>query len=98
MLGKTRVEGGEVIVLSRDTRGSSGTGMEDFSIDPLQGVNTSLDHRDLPIKGVADIGAGLGVTLLVEVGEGVVVGVDDVVLSLVMLENAIRVILIIMTF
>ncbi len=35
MLGKTGVKGGEVVILSRDTRGSSGVGVEDFSIDSL---------------------------------------------------------------
>jgi len=35
MLGKTGVEDGEVVVLSRDAGGSSRMGMEYFSIDPL---------------------------------------------------------------
>ncbi len=61
------MEGGEVIVLSRDTGGSSGVGVEYLSIDPLGRVDTALDHGDFPVKGVADIGAGLGTTLLVKV-------------------------------
>ncbi len=39
-----------------------------------------------------DVGAGLGVTPLIEVGDGVVVRVGDIILSPVMLENAMRVI------
>jgi len=35
MLGKVGVEGGEVVILSRDARASSRMGMEDLSIDPL---------------------------------------------------------------
>jgi len=50
------VERGEVIILSRDARGSSRVGMEDFSVDPLQGVNTSLDHGDTVLEDVADEG------------------------------------------
>ncbi len=92
------MKGGEVIVLSRDARGSSGVGMEDLSIDPLQWFYTSLDHRDLAVEGVADIGAGLGASPLVKVGNGVVVGVGDIVLGPVVLENATRVILVVITF
>ena len=35
MLGKVGMEGGEIIVLSRNAGGSSRVSMEDFSIDPL---------------------------------------------------------------
>ncbi len=66
-LGQMGVEGGEVIVLSWDARGSSRAGMEYFSIDPLGGVDTALDHGDLPVEGIADVGAGLGATPLVKV-------------------------------
>ncbi len=44
MLSKMRMEGGEVIVLARDTRGSCRPSMEDFSVYPLGGVDSSLYH------------------------------------------------------
>jgi len=98
MLGEMRVEGGEVIVLSRDARGSSGAGMEYFSVNPLGRVDPALDHRDLAVKGIADVGAGLGMTPLIKVRDEVVVGVGDVVLCPVMLEDALGVFFIITVF
>ncbi len=56
MLAEMGVEGGEIIILSWDAWGSSGAGVEYFSVDPLQGVDTALDHGDLPIEGIADVG------------------------------------------
>jgi len=35
VLGEMQVEEGEVVILFRDARGSSGTGVENFSIDSL---------------------------------------------------------------
>ncbi len=45
-----------------------------------------------------DVGAGLGVTLLIEVGDGVVVGVGYVILSPVTLNDAAGVFFIVITF
>ncbi len=72
--------------------------MEDFSIDPLRGIYTALGHRDSLIKDIADVGTGLGATPLVKVGDGVVVGVSDVVLCLVMLDDAAGVFLVTVSF
>ncbi len=88
MLSEMGVEGGEVIVLARDSRTSGRAGVEDLSIDPFRGVDASLDHGDLPVEGVANVGAGLGTAPLVKVGDRVVVGVGDVVLHPVTLEHA----------
>ncbi len=82
------VEAGEVIILSRDSRGSSGVGVEDFFIDPLGGLHTTLDHGDTFIEDVANVGAGLGATPLIEVADRVVVGVGDVILYPFMLDDA----------
>ena len=65
------MEGGEVIVLARDSGAGSGACMEDFSVYPLRGVHISLDHRHLPIKGIADVGASLGASPLVKVAHSV---------------------------
>ncbi len=46
------MKAGEVVILSRDSRGSSRVGMEDFSIDPLSRVYTFLDHRDTFIEDI----------------------------------------------
>jgi len=98
MLGKVGVEAGEVVVFLRDSRDSSGAGMEDFSIAPLGGVYIALDYGDAFIEDVANIGAGLGATLLVEVTDRVVVGVGDIILCPFMLDNAAGVFLIAITF
>jgi len=98
MLSKMGVKGDEVIILSRDAEGTSGASMEDFSVDSLRGVYTSLDHGDTFVENVIDIGAGLGATLLVKIGDRVVVGIGDVVFCPVMLENAMGVFLITVTF
>ncbi|SRR6266851_5166254 len=88
------VEGEEVIVHSRDARGSSGTSVEDFSVDPLSGIHTALDHGDAFIEDVADVGTGLGASKLIKVGDGVVVRVSQVIFCPVMLDDAVRVFLI----
>ncbi len=54
--------------------------------------------RDAFIKDVVDVEAGLGATLLVEVEDGVMVGVNDVVLYSVMLNNAVGVLFVTITF
>ena len=87
-LGEVGVKGGEVVILARDTGGSCRPGVEDFSIYPLRGADAPLYHGDLSIEGVMDVGAGLGASLLVKVGDGVVVGVGDVVLCPITLEDA----------
>ena len=53
------MEAGEVVVFSRDSGGSSGAGVEDFSVNPFRGIHTALDHRDTFIKDVVDVEAGL---------------------------------------
>ena len=93
-----RVEGGEVIVLSRDARGSSGAGMEYFSVNPLGRVDPALDHRDLAVKGIVDVGAGLEMTPLIKVQDGVVVGVGDVILHPVTLEHTTGVLFVVAFF
>ncbi len=85
------MEGGEVVVLSRDTRGSGGIGVENLFIDPLQGVYIALDHRDAIVKDVMDVGASLGATKLVEVGDRVVVRVGRVILGPVTLDDGVGV-------
>jgi len=92
------VEGGKVIVLARDSGASGRAGMENFSIDPFSGVHASLDHGYLSVKGVPDVGASLGVAPLVKVEDGVVVGVGDVVLCPLTLDNAAGVALLIIAF
>ncbi len=98
MLGKVGVEAGEVIVLSRDSRGSGRAGVEDLSIDPLGGLYTALDHGDTFVEDVVNVGAGLGVTLPVKVANWVVVGVADVVFCPVALDDAVGVLLIAIIF
>jgi len=98
MLGKVGVEAGEVVVLSRDSGGSTGAGMKDFSINPFRGVHTALDHRDTAVEDVADVGAGLGVTPLIKVADGVVVGVADIIFRPFTLNDALGVFLITFTF
>ncbi len=88
------MEAGEVVIFFRDSGGSSGAGMEDFSINPFRGIHAPLDHGDTFVEGVADVGAGLGVTPLVEVADRVVVGVGDVILCPVMLDNALGILFI----
>ena len=97
-MGKVRVETGEVVIFARDSGGSSWPSMEDFSIDPLRGVHTSLDHRDTSTEDVADVGAGLGATPPIKVADRVVVGVGNVVLRLVTLDDAAGILLIITFF
>lgn len=97
-MGKAGVECGEVVFLPRDTKGSGRVSIKDFSIDSLREVYTSLDHGDAFIKDVVDVEAGLGATLLVEVEDGVMVGVNDVVLYSVMLNNAVGVLFVTITF
>ena len=92
------VEGGEVVVLSRDTGGNSRAGMEYFSIDPLRGIYTTLDHGNFTVEGVANVGAGLGTTPLIKVGDRVVVGVGNIVLCPITLEDAVGVFFIVITF
>ena len=92
------VEGGEVVVLSRDTGGNSRAGMEYFSVNPLGRVDPALDHRDLAVKGIVDVGAGLEMTPLIKVQDGVVVGVGDVILCPITLEDAVGVFFIVITF
>jgi|SRR5216683_2030682 len=98
MLSEMGVVGGEVIILSRDARGSSRAGMEDFSVDSLRGVYTALDHRDASIENIVDVGAGLGVSPLVEVGDGVVVGVHNIILYPILLNDAMGVLFVAITF
>jgi len=98
MLGKTGVEGGKVIVLARDSRAGCRPSVEDFSIDPFCRIDASLDHRDLSVEGVADVGAGLGAAPLVKIGYGVVVAVGDVVLHPVALEHTTGVFFVIIFF
>ena len=93
-----RVKGGEVIILSRDAKGTSGASMENFSVDSLRGVYTSLDHGDTFVEDVVNVGAGLGVTLPVKVANWVVVGVADVVFCPVALDDAVGVLLIAIIF
>ena len=97
-LGKVRVETGEVVIFTRDSGGSSWPSMEDFSIDPLRGVHTSLDHRDTSTEDVADVGAGLGATPPIKVADRVVVGVGNVVFYPVSLDDAVGVFLIAIIF
>ncbi len=87
-LGEMGVEAGEVIVLTRDSGGGCGSSVEDLSIDPFRGVDAALDHRDLSVEGIADVGAGLRASPLVKVGDRVVVGVGDIILHPVTLEHA----------
>ncbi len=47
-----------------------------------------MDYWNFPIKGVADVGAGLGAAPLIKVGDGIVVGVGDVVFCPITLEDA----------
>jgi len=96
-LGKAGVEAGEVVVLSRNSRGSTRVHMEDLTINPFRGIHTALDHRDAFIEDVANIGAGLGATPSVEVANGVAVGVGDVVFHPLSLDNALGVIFIAFT-
>jgi len=93
-----RVETGEVVIFTRDSGGSSWPSMEDFSIDPLRGVHTSLDHRDTSTEDVADVGAGLGATPPIKVADRVVVGVGNVVFYPVSLDDAVGVFLIAIIF
>jgi len=95
MLSEVGMEGGKVIVLARDSGAVSGVSMEDLSIDSFRGVNAALDHGDLSIEGVTDVRAGLGASLLVKVGYRVVVGVRDIILGPVALDDALRVFLIV---
>jgi len=57
-----------------------------------------LDYRNSLIEDVADVGAGLGATLLVKVGDGVVVRVGNIVFCPVTLDNATGVLFIIIAF
>ena len=61
------MEGGEVVVLARDTRIGSRVGVEYLFIDSLGRVDAALDHGDLAVKGVTDVGAGLRASPLVEI-------------------------------
>jgi len=97
-LGKVGVETGEVVVFSRDSRGSSWAGMEDFPVNPLGGVHTSLDYGDASIEDIADVGAGLGVTPLIEIADGIVVGIGDIIFCPVLLDNTVGVFFIAIIF
>ncbi|SRR6266851_7363952 len=91
------MEAGEVVVLFRDSRGDSGIGTEDFSVNSFRGIHTALDYGDPFVKDVVDVGAGLEAAPLVEVGDRVMVGVGDVVFCPITLDNAIGVLLIAFT-
>ncbi len=56
-----------------------------------------MDHRDTFVEDVVDVGAGLGAAPLVEVGDGVVVGVGWIILCPLMLDDTARVFLITIT-
>ena len=92
------MEGGEVIILARDSRAGSGVSVEDFSINSFGGVDAALNHRDLSVEGVMDVRAGLGASPLVKVGYGVVVGVGDIIPGPVTLDDASRVFLVVTFF
>ncbi len=92
------MEAAEVVVLARDSWASGRVGVEEFSIDPFRRVYAALDHRNAFLKDVVDVGAGLGPTPLIEVADGVVVGVSDVVLCPVLLDDAVGVLFIALIF
>jgi hypothetical protein len=55
--------------------------MEGVSIYPMAGINASLNSWDAVLKLVADVGAGLGGTKPIDIGDGVVVGIGGVKLN-----------------